>query len=190
MPQASASGAIQSGTIAGKLNGVIPATTPSGWRSDQLSIPDADLFSELAFEQLRNAGRELDVFQSTRGFALGVGQDFAMLRGDDPGELVHVLLEQLAEAEHHPRAAQWRLRGPFRKRRPRGRDGSIQFGPISQRNQCLHLTGCGVVDIRIASGIPGDGFAADPVRRWPRGALAAEESILGRTAVDMGRTSR
>ena len=25
------------GTIAGKLNGVMPATTPSGWRIDQLS---------------------------------------------------------------------------------------------------------------------------------------------------------
>ena len=32
LPQASASGNIQRGTIAGKLNGVIPAQTPSGWR--------------------------------------------------------------------------------------------------------------------------------------------------------------
>ena len=39
LPQASASGAIHSGTIAGKLNGVMPATTPSGWRMDQLSMP-------------------------------------------------------------------------------------------------------------------------------------------------------
>jgi hypothetical protein len=30
LPQASASGNIHIGTIAGKLNGVIPATTPSG----------------------------------------------------------------------------------------------------------------------------------------------------------------
>ena len=32
LPQASATGNIHSGTIAGKLNGVMPATTPSGWR--------------------------------------------------------------------------------------------------------------------------------------------------------------
>ncbi len=32
LPQTSANGNIHSGTIAGKLNGVIPATTPSGWR--------------------------------------------------------------------------------------------------------------------------------------------------------------
>src|SRR4029079_1236533 len=37
-PHATATGYIHIGTMAGKLNGVIPATTPSGWRSDQLSI--------------------------------------------------------------------------------------------------------------------------------------------------------
>ena len=31
-PQASAGAHIHMGTIAGKLNGVMPATTPSGWR--------------------------------------------------------------------------------------------------------------------------------------------------------------
>ena len=32
LPQAIAFANIHIGTIAGKLNGVIPATTPSGWR--------------------------------------------------------------------------------------------------------------------------------------------------------------
>nr|BFE87498.1 hypothetical protein GCM10020093_100990 [Planobispora longispora] len=32
LPQATAMGNIHIGTMAGKLNGVIPATTPSGWR--------------------------------------------------------------------------------------------------------------------------------------------------------------
>ena len=35
----SRSSSIQSGTIAGKLNGVMPATTPSGWRIEYTSIP-------------------------------------------------------------------------------------------------------------------------------------------------------
>ena len=39
LPQASATGNIQHGTMHGKLNGVTPATTPSGWRSVQLSMP-------------------------------------------------------------------------------------------------------------------------------------------------------
>ena len=34
LPQATAIGAIQSGTMIGKLKGVIPAMTPSGWRSE------------------------------------------------------------------------------------------------------------------------------------------------------------
>ena len=32
LPHASAGAHIHIGTIAGKLNGVMPATTPSGWR--------------------------------------------------------------------------------------------------------------------------------------------------------------
>ncbi|MNC55498.1 hypothetical protein D3C75_1050340 [compost metagenome] len=39
LPQASAIGNIHIGTIAGKLNGVIPATTPSGCISEKLSTP-------------------------------------------------------------------------------------------------------------------------------------------------------
>jgi len=39
LPQAIATGNIQHGTMQGKLNGVMPATTPSGWRSVQLSMP-------------------------------------------------------------------------------------------------------------------------------------------------------
>jgi hypothetical protein len=39
LPHASATGIIHSGTMIGKLNGVIPATTPSGWRIDHASIP-------------------------------------------------------------------------------------------------------------------------------------------------------
>src|SRR5690348_6871180 len=33
LPQATAIGNIHSGTIAGKLNGVMPAHTPTGWRT-------------------------------------------------------------------------------------------------------------------------------------------------------------
>src|SRR6202046_5160609 len=39
LPQASAMGNIHIGTMAGKLNGVIPATTPTGWRMEDGSTP-------------------------------------------------------------------------------------------------------------------------------------------------------
>ena len=37
LPHAMASGNIHIGTMAGKLNGVMPATTPSGWRIEETS---------------------------------------------------------------------------------------------------------------------------------------------------------
>jgi hypothetical protein len=39
LPAAMATGNIHIGTITGKLKGVMPATTPSGWRKVQLSMP-------------------------------------------------------------------------------------------------------------------------------------------------------
>ena len=39
LPHASAGPAFHNGIIAGKLNGVMPATTPSGWRSEYTSMP-------------------------------------------------------------------------------------------------------------------------------------------------------
>ena len=39
LPQASATGNIHIGTITGKLNGVMPAQTPTGWRTEKLSMP-------------------------------------------------------------------------------------------------------------------------------------------------------
>ena len=39
LPQAIATGCIHIGTMAGKLNGVMPATTPSGWRKEYESTP-------------------------------------------------------------------------------------------------------------------------------------------------------
>jgi len=41
LPQAMATGYIQSGTMQGKLNGVMPAQTPSGWRIASQSMPRA-----------------------------------------------------------------------------------------------------------------------------------------------------
>ena len=41
----------------------------------------ADLLGELALEQLRDAGGELDDLKAARGFALRVGEDLAVLAG-------------------------------------------------------------------------------------------------------------
>ena len=56
LPQASAIGNIHSGTIAGKLNGVMPATTPSGWRREKLSTPRPTWSLNSPFSRCGNAG--------------------------------------------------------------------------------------------------------------------------------------
>ncbi len=47
LPQARASGNIQSGTMAGKLNGVMPTQTPNGWWMVSQSTPRA-MFSSVS----------------------------------------------------------------------------------------------------------------------------------------------
>ena len=86
LPQARATGNIHIGTMAGKLNGVIPATTPSGWRRRVAVDPRADVLGDLALEQLRRAGGELDHLDAARDLAQGVGIDLAVLGGDRLGD--------------------------------------------------------------------------------------------------------
>ena len=181
LPQASAMGNIHIGTIAGKLNG-----SDAGDHAERLAHgptvdAGADLLRELALQQVRDAGGELDHFEAARGFAAGVGEHFAVLGGDEPGEVVEMLLEELAEAEEHARAAQRRLGGPLRKCGLRGGDGGVQFGAVGQRDQRLHLAGGWVVHIGCAPGGSCDGLAADPMWNRARSArLASERCWEGR----------
>jgi hypothetical protein len=130
---------------------------------DQLSIPVPTCSVNSPLRSCGNAGGELDVFEAARHFALSVGEHLAVFGGDDAGELIDVLLEELAEAEHHACAAQRRLRGPRGKRSLRGGDRSVELGSIGQGNQSLHLAGGGVVNLRGAARGTGDGFSVDPV---------------------------
>ena len=57
LPQARALANIHIGTIAGKLNGVMPATTPSGWRIEYTSTPVDGLLAVAALQQVRDAAR-------------------------------------------------------------------------------------------------------------------------------------
>ena len=69
LPHASATGAIHIGTITGKLNGVMPATTPSGWRSECESTPPETCGVYLALEQVAEAAGELDDLEAALDLA-------------------------------------------------------------------------------------------------------------------------
>ncbi len=79
LPQAIATGNIHSGTIAGKLNGVMPAHTPTGWRTVWQSTRGADVLGVLALEQVRDAAGELDHLDAALHRAHRVGQRLAVL---------------------------------------------------------------------------------------------------------------
>ena len=74
LPQAIATGYIHIGTMAGKLNGVMPAHTPSGCAERVHVDAGRDLVGEVALEQLRDAAGELDDLQAALHLAAGVAR--------------------------------------------------------------------------------------------------------------------
>ena len=68
------------GTMAGKLKGREPGRHPEGL-ADLVDVDAVDLLAELALQQVRDAGRELEVLQAARHFAQRVRRDLAVLRG-------------------------------------------------------------------------------------------------------------
>ena len=99
LPAAIAIGKNHIGTIAGKLNGLMMPTTPSGTRLEWTSTPVEASSRVAALEQVGDAARELDDLEAAGDLAQRVGVHLAVLGGDDRGELVLAAVEQLAEGE-------------------------------------------------------------------------------------------
>ena len=99
LPHAIAFAHIQIGTIAGKLNGVMPATTPAAdgsrtrrrrWTPARRSRPSADA----------GCRRVLDILEPALHLAHRVRDDLAVLRREHRGDVDLADLEQLADPEH------------------------------------------------------------------------------------------
>jgi hypothetical protein len=73
LPQAMAIGTNHSGTMAGKLNGLMTATTPSDWRIEIDIDAGRDVLGEAALEQVRDAAGELGDLEATHDLTEGVG---------------------------------------------------------------------------------------------------------------------
>ena len=133
VPARDAFGTIHSGTMHGKLNGVMHPTTPIGWRSERTSTPPDDLRREVALQQLRHAARELDALEAALHLTGRVGERLAVLGGDHRGQLLLAAHHRLAHreqqvgalAERAARATSAAPRPPPRRRRrpPRPRRG-------------------------------------------------------------------
>ena len=87
LPHVMATGNIHSGTIDGKLNGVMPTQTPTGCRLVSQSTLDANVLQRLAHDHAWDAAGEFDHFDAALHFGPGLGGRFAMLASDERREL-------------------------------------------------------------------------------------------------------
>ena len=113
LPQAIAGAHFHSGIMAGKLNGVMPATTPSGWRSEKRSVPGPALsvYSPLSRCGMPQAN---STTSRPRWMSPWRRRTPCRARRRAGGEIVEFLMDQFEEFEHHPRAALRVGGGPFR----------------------------------------------------------------------------
>ena len=74
LPHAIAIGNIHIGTIAGKLNGVMPATTPSGWRIEYVSTSVETFSLNSPFDEVGDAARELDHLEAALDLAVRIAR--------------------------------------------------------------------------------------------------------------------
>ena len=123
----------------------------------------AGAFGVLALHQVRDAAGELDHLEAALDVALGVGDGLAVLGREELGEVLDVLLDQLQELEHDPRAPLRVGRGPGRLRGLGIGDGLLDLGLGGEGDLGLDLAGIGVEHVAGAAGRALDLLAADEV---------------------------
>jgi hypothetical protein len=112
---------------------------------------------------MRYPAGELDNLLTAADFAERVGDDLAVLAGDDLGQLLLARVEQFPEGEHD--------RGAFGQRgvAPRGKRGGSRVNDragiahTAQRDLTGDLAGRRVGHRRRRTGVPGEGVVVDPV---------------------------
>ena len=123
--------------------------------------------AELALHQVRDAAGELHHLEAALDVALGVGDDLAVLAGEELRELVVIALHELEELEQHPRPPLRVGGGPRRLRALRVLHRRPDLGLGGERHLPGHLAGHGLVDVAEAPGGPPDLLAADEMPDLP-----------------------
>ena len=133
LPSAIALGIDQFGTMLGKLNGVIAATTPSGIALDPALHAAAHL-EHLARRDLRQRAGELGQLGGLEHLGAGLARDLPVLLGDQRRQLVDVLLEQRLVAVEDLDPLLDRRGRPAGEGRPRALDGAVHLAAGRERN--------------------------------------------------------
>ena len=133
LPQVIATGNIQSGTIAGKLNGVIPAQTPTGWRIVSQSTCRAILASDWPMSRLgtphANSTTSMPRWTDARASARVLPCSRVTRLASSSA-----CAQPLAEPEHHARPLDHRSLGPGRQRRCGRLHGPIDLAGRAEGN--------------------------------------------------------
>ena len=112
-----------------------------------------------ALHHLGDAAGVFDHLEPALDVALGIVDHLAVFGGEQLGELLHVLLDQLLVGEHHPRAALRIGRGPAGLDLFGCRYRAVEQRGVAQRDLGLDLAGRRVPDLVGASGAAGTGGA-------------------------------
>ena len=120
-----------------------------------------------------DAAGEFHHLEATLDVAFGVRKGFAVLGGEQLGEIVVFLLHQLEELEHHAGAPLRIGRRPDRLRGLRIGDGVLDLGMLGQRYLGLHLAGVRIENVAEASGDPFDRLAADEMADLTHGSFSS-----------------
>jgi hypothetical protein len=122
-----------------------------------------DAVRMLALEQLRDAAGELDHLQAALHLAQRIRQGLAVLGGEQAGDVGLVLLDQLAELEHHAGAALRCRHAPVARRAARCGHGAIDVGARGQCHLARDAALCRVEHLAAAAIAAAVGLAVDPV---------------------------
>ena len=163
LPAAIATGYIHIGTITGKLNGVMPATTPSGWRIVQLSMPVEtwSVYWPLSSCGMPQANSTMSMPRETSPCASVKTLPCSAVM--IAGQFVALAVQQFQELEHHAGAADRRRVGPGREGGLRGGDGGGHLAGVGQRDLARDGAGGRIEDVGAAAALAGDDAPADPV---------------------------
>ena len=162
LPQASAIGNIHIGTMAGKLNGVMPAQTPIGWRIDQLStlVPTFSLNSPFSICGMPQANSTTSRPRMTE--PLASVRILPCSERDQLRQLVEIGLGELLELEEDARAlsaAGW----PTSRARAAlaAATAFTKLGRAGERHLRRFLAGRRVEDVAEAAALALDRLAVD-----------------------------
>ena len=101
-------------------------------------MPGAGALGIFALQRMRDAAGELDHLEPALDVAPGVGDHLAVLGGEEEREILHILLDQRLEVEHHPGAALRVGRGPGREGLAGGGDRALEVGGGAEADLRLH----------------------------------------------------